>query len=322
MGDEGWQPVGITRRLVGIVEGEEGGLLPGGGGDLGGLLEGAEVADGGEVDAAAGEEVGDGEDLEVGVFGAEVAGGDVEAGAGGLGAHRGGRLVHGDQDADLGLLAVDDVAEVADHRHADVLAGLDREDDLLGLAAPRRRRGSRAGRRSPCPPPSSARSAGRRRGPAPTTGTGTGRCRPASRPPRRPSARRPPRTPSPISLPKLSSRRFLIRLVARLRDVDADPPPPQLLRRRDRRPAAAERVEHRVARVAAGEDDAFEQGERLLGRISEAFGRHHVDWVNVRPNVLGRYTSFLIQEHLRGHSRISSDFPLILISCGVAGVVG
>ena len=50
-------------------------------------------------------------------------------------------------------------------------------------------------------------------------------------------------------------------------DVDAYPLPPELLRRIDRRPAAAERIEHHIAGVGGGIgfDDAFEQGEGVSG---------------------------------------------------------
>jgi hypothetical protein len=40
--------------------------------------------------------------------------------------------------------------------------------------------------------------------------------------------------------------------------VDADPLPSELLRGMDRRTAAAERIEHHVAFVGRGGDDAFE----------------------------------------------------------------
>ena len=55
-------------------------------------------------------------------------------------------------------------------------------------------------------------------------------------------------------------------------DVDADPAPAQLLRGRDRGAAAAERVEHHVAGVAAGLDDALQEGKGLLGGVAEALG--------------------------------------------------
>ena len=56
-----------------------------------------------------------------------------------------------------------------------------------------------------------------------------------------------------------------------MRDVDPDPLPPKLLRRVDGRAAAAEGVEYHIALVRRGLDDAFEQGEWLLGWVAEAF---------------------------------------------------
>jgi hypothetical protein len=50
-------------------------------------------------------------------------------------------------------------------------------------------------------------------------------------------------------------------------DVDPDPPPPELLRRMHRVAAAAEGVEHEVAGIAGGGDDALEQGDGLLGCV-------------------------------------------------------
>ena len=54
-------------------------------------------------------------------------------------------------------------------------------------------------------------------------------------------------------------------------DVDPDPLPPELLRRVDRRAAAAEGIQDDVAGVGGGRDDAFEEGEGLLGGVAEAF---------------------------------------------------
>ena len=55
-------------------------------------------------------------------------------------------------------------------------------------------------------------------------------------------------------------------------DVDADPAPAQLLRGRDGGAAAAERVEHDVAGVAAGREDALQEREWLLRGVAEALG--------------------------------------------------
>ena len=74
-----------------------------------------------------------------------------------------------------------------------------------------------------------------------------------------------------------------------VRDVDADPAAAELLRRGDGRAAATERIEHHVAGVAAGLDDAFQQGDGLLRGVAEAFGGLGIDRRNVSPNVLQRH---------------------------------
>ena len=56
-----------------------------------------------------------------------------------------------------------------------------------------------------------------------------------------------------------------------VRDVDAYPFAPELLGRVDRRTATAERIDHHVARVAAGPNDAFKQGYGLLRGVAEIF---------------------------------------------------
>lgn len=70
-----------------------------------------------------------------------------------------------------------------------------------------------------------------------------------------------------------------------VRDVDADPAAVQLLRRMHRGATAAEGVEHDIAFVAAGGDDAFEQGDGFLGGVAEAFVAGRVDLVDVISNV-------------------------------------
>jgi hypothetical protein len=82
--------------------------------------------------AGAFEEFLDGEELDAGVF-ASVGGG-VEACFGGFAAHGGGGFLEGDVNADFGLLALEDADEVADLGDADVVAALDGEDDLAGVA--------------------------------------------------------------------------------------------------------------------------------------------------------------------------------------------
>jgi hypothetical protein len=51
--------------------------------------------------------------------------------------------------------------------------------------------------------------------------------------------------------------------------VDPDPAVFQFLRGGDGRAAAAERVEHPIAGVAAGLDDALQESEWLLGGVAE-----------------------------------------------------
>ena len=60
-------------------------------------------------------------------------------------------------------------------------------------------------------------------------------------------------------------------MVWEMRDIDADPAAVQFLRGMDGGAAAAKRIENEIAFVRGGGDDAFEQGERLLGGVAEAF---------------------------------------------------
>ena len=57
---------------------------------------------------------------------------------------------------------------------------------------------------------------------------------------------------------------------AEVGDVDAEPAAAEAVGGVDGGAAAAEGVEHDVAGVAAGADDAFEEGERFLGGVAEA----------------------------------------------------
>ena len=61
-------------------------------------------------------------------------------------------------------------------------------------------------------------------------------------------------------------------------DIDAEPAAPEALRGFDGGAAAAERIEDEVALVAAGADDALEEGERFLGGVTEAFTRPTPNW--------------------------------------------
>ncbi len=83
------------------------------------------------------DEVFDGEELDAGIFLAGCAGNSgrgVETGLGGFALHRFGGFFEGDVDADFGLLALEDADEVADLGDADVVAALDGEDNLAGVA--------------------------------------------------------------------------------------------------------------------------------------------------------------------------------------------
>src|SRR5450756_1594397 len=83
------------------------------------------------VDALAAEQLVDREQLQPRVL---APGRGVEAGCRRLFAHRPGRLLHADQDADHGLLAVDDAAELV-HVGTARVAGLHADDDLLHVGA-------------------------------------------------------------------------------------------------------------------------------------------------------------------------------------------
>jgi hypothetical protein len=76
------------------------------------------------------EELLDGQDLQARVAGA--VGGFVEAGFGGFFEHWFGGLLEAEEDSDLGFVALDDSAKVADLWDADS-SGLNGEDDLAGL---------------------------------------------------------------------------------------------------------------------------------------------------------------------------------------------
>src|SRR5690242_616718 len=69
-------------------------------------------------------------------------------------------------------------------------------------------------------------------------------------------------------------------------DVYADPPSFEALRHGNRRPAAAERIEHEIALVAACLDNPLEQPLRLLRGIPEALLRRRHDRLYF-PDVIG-----------------------------------
>ena len=70
-----------------------------------------------------------------------------------------------------------------------------------------------------------------------------------------------------------------------LRHVNADPVAAEFLGGVNRRAAAAERVQHHVAGIAAGLDDPLQQRHGLLRRVAETFGGAGIHRLNVSPNV-------------------------------------
>ena len=79
------------------------------------------------------------------------------------------------------------------------------------------------------------------------------------------------------------------------RNVDPRPPAPEPASGIDGRSAPAERVEHEVALVAAGGDDALEQRARLLRRVAEPLGHARTDGRDVRPQILERHPRHLVE---------------------------
>jgi hypothetical protein len=76
-----------------------------------------------------------------------------------------------------------------------------------------------------------------------------------------------------------------------VRNVDADPSPTQFLCGMNGSAATAERVQHHVTLVARRSNDAFQQGQRLLGRIqakllAKNYGPALVNTVNLK-HILG-----------------------------------
>jgi hypothetical protein len=75
-----------------------------------------------------------------------------------------------------------------------------------------------------------------------------------------------------------------------VRYVYADPPAAEFLRGVDRGAAAAERVEHHVAGVAARGQDAFKQGDGLLCGIAKPLGCRSAQHLDISPHVADRCT--------------------------------
>lgn len=232
---------------------------------------------GGHVDALALEQFSNGEDLQLGM---RAPGGGVGAAGGGFGAHGLGGLLHGDQHADGGVLAVDDAVQFHDMSGGDV-AGLDREDHLPGLPAVL------------LVEVESAVDALVR---ALLLLDGT----------RADQAERPPLELVGVRLGELGGvfdRGGLaddVEVRVRLEgfdqaalhdgdrdvgDVDADPLPAELLRGDHGGAAAAEGVEHHVAGVGGRLDDALEEGGWFLGGITETLGGLGTYWLNIIPNI-------------------------------------
>ena len=68
-----------------------------------------------------------------------------------------------------------------------------------------------------------------------------------------------------------------------MRHVNAEPRAAQFLRGVNRRAAAAERVKHDVAFVAAGLNDALQERERLLCRVAETLLIMRTERLNISP---------------------------------------
>ena len=91
---------------------------------------------------------------------------------------------------------------------------------------------------------------------------------------------------------------FLDQRNGEMRDVDADPLPVQFMRRMHRGAAAAERIEHHVARVGRGGENTFEQGDGFLRGIAEAFLSLGLHRNNVCPDISNWVSLLFIQKSL------------------------
>jgi hypothetical protein len=83
-----------------------------------------------------------------------------------------------------------------------------------------------------------------------------------------------------------------------LGDVDADPLAAQLLGGVNRRAAAAEWVKDEIAGIAAGAEDALKKDDGFLCGVAEAFRSRRGKGRNVRPNILERRSTALVQVFL------------------------
>ena len=247
---------------------DEGVLLALAAATAGGLAEGRRDSAARVGDVAAGEELVDGQDLQAGVLLIGKVLGSVDAGGEGFLAHGLGGRLEGDEDADLGLLAVHVALEGGDHAAVDV-AALDLDDDALGLAA------------VVVEEVDVAIDAGVGATAAVVGGTGVH------------EAQGPPLELIAVLLGEGGGAagvggladdlvgaegvaEAVVKAVAdqgdgQVGDVDTDPAAVEALGGDGGGAAAAEGVEDDVALVAAGVDDALQQGLGLLGGVAEAF---------------------------------------------------
>src|SRR5690606_28088258 len=105
------------------------------------------------------------------------------------------------------------------------------------------------------------------------------------------------------------------RLDRALVDVARDPPPAQLLRHRRSRPRAHEAVEDEVAGVGGHANDTLQEGFGLLGGIVRTFLSLRVDYGNIGPDRLQRYSWRLIEIVLE--SRPASAFRPVDSASGI-----
>ena len=82
-----------------------------------------------------------------------------------------------------------------------------------------------------------------------------------------------------------------------LRHVNADPVATEFLGGVNRRAAAAERIQHHVAGIAAGLDDPLQQRHGLLRRVAETFVRCISNPLNVCPNIANGFSFLLVEKN-------------------------
>ena len=88
---------------------------------------------------------------------------------------------------------------------------------------------------------------------------------------------------------------FAGRMNRKAPEVRHDPASPQTFCHRARRAAAAEEIRDEVAFVAAGADDAFEDGFGFLGGVVCAFVRNGIDGWNIIPNRINNVSWNIIE---------------------------